>query len=136
MIDADHFKQVNDTYGHAGGDAVLRSLASACQSLVRSVDILGRLGGEEFAILIPTIDEQGAAIVAERLRQEVSRLRVDVDGREVAFTISVGHATMGGPINRTHKLLKAADEALYRAKQGGRNRVVAYAPEGPAALRA
>ncbi|HEV2558589.1 MAG TPA: sensor domain-containing diguanylate cyclase [Microvirga sp.] len=128
MIDADHFKKINDAYGHHAGDAVLKALAATCKSMLRSVDILGRLGGEEFAILLPTIDIEGALIVAERLRREVANSVVEVDGVEIRYTVSVGCATMGGRVTNTSRLLQAADEALYSVKRGTRNAVAAYSP--------
>lgn len=128
MIDADHFKSINDEHGHHAGDAVLRALAETCRGMLRSVDVLGRLGGEEFAILLPTLDAEGALLVAERLRQEIANSRVEVDGKVLRYTVSIGCATMGGRVSNTSRLLQAADEALYQAKRSGRNAVAAYAP--------
>ncbi|HYF55217.1 MAG TPA: diguanylate cyclase [Salinarimonas sp.] len=123
MIDADHFKRINDTYGHATGDAVLKALAQACGDTLRSTDILGRLGGEEFGVLLPGLDIEGARTVAERLREAAEGLRVPVEGGVVAFTVSVGCATMDNATGSVAALLQAADRALYAAKRGGRNQV-------------
>lgn len=129
MIDIDHFKAVNDRHGHAGGDEVLKVMAQAIQALVRSIDIFGRLGGEEFAILLPTVDLEGARIVAERLRREAAQLGLRHEGVEIPITVSIGCAMLasheGGSVQT---LLRAADEALYRAKREGRDRVVASLP--------
>jgi diguanylate cyclase (GGDEF)-like protein/PAS domain S-box-containing protein len=130
MLDADHFKRVNDTHGHAAGDRVLKALAACCQDILRSTDVIGRLGGEEFGILLPGLDLEGAHDVGERVRRAVERMRVPVEGGEIAFTVSVGCATMGGGIDKVSTLLQAADRALYGAKRGGRNQVVS-APRAP-----
>ncbi len=126
MLDADHFKHINDTFGHAAGDAVLKALAEACQEELRTIDTLARLGGEEFVVLLPATDIRGAEAMAERLRAKVHDLLVRSDGHSIAFTISIGCAEMGGEINDASKLLRAADEALYEAKQLGRNRTSRY----------
>ena len=124
MLDVDHFKDINDTYGHDVGDAVLRELASVCRKGLREVDVIGRLGGEEFAVLLPETDEPGAVLVAERMRQAVSRIMVESDKGPVHLTISLGVAQACGDGN-VEQLLKRADKALYRAKSQGRNQVVA-----------
>ena len=127
MIDIDHFKSVNDTRGHAGGDEVLRGLAASLRASLRSIDVFGRMGGEEFAILLPSIDLPGAQLVAERLRRDAAGLRPTFEGRAIPITISIGCAAMGEGAKTIDALLKAADEALYRAKGAGRNRVVLQA---------
>jgi diguanylate cyclase (GGDEF)-like protein len=126
MLDADHFKRINDTFGHAAGDAVLKALAEACQGELRTTDTLARLGGEEFAVLLPATEIRGAEAMAERLRAKVHDLVVRSDGHSIAFTISIGCAEMDGDIDQASKLLRAADEALYEAKQLGRNRTSRY----------
>ncbi len=132
MIDADHFKRVNDTHGHAAGDAVLKMLAATAQTVLRATDVVGRLGGEEFGILLPGLDLDSAELVGERLRSAVERMRVRGDGYEIACTISVGCAAMGDGVASVGALLQAADRALYAAKRGGRNRVArAAAAEQP-----
>jgi diguanylate cyclase (GGDEF)-like protein len=125
LIDADHFKRVNDTWGHAAGDAALRALAGHLQRSVRSEDMIARFGGEEFAVLARETSATGALAVAERIRKSVERTPVQLEaGNTVSLTVSVGVVHMGG--NRAylsaHALLEAADEALYRAKEAGRNR--------------
>jgi diguanylate cyclase (GGDEF)-like protein/PAS domain S-box-containing protein len=124
MIDIDHFKRINDTYGHAAGDEVLRQVAVSLQTGLRSIDVIGRLGGEEFAILLPSIDLEGAEMVAERLRRTVAGLSPVSDGTAIPVTISLGVAQIDGDAREFDALLKAADAALYGAKQGGRNKVV------------
>lgn len=124
MIDIDHFKQVNDRYGHAGGDQILRELAVLFRRGLRSIDVAGRLGGEEFAILLPAIDLGGARAVAELLRSSAQALKPIVDGIAVPFTISIGCAELDTSIGSIDQLLRRADKALYEAKRNGRNRVV------------
>ncbi|WP_230523008.1 sensor domain-containing diguanylate cyclase [Janthinobacterium sp. EB271-G4-7A] len=124
MLDIDHFKRVNDEYGHAVGDAVLRHLgALMCQAL-RKVDVPGRVGGEEFAILLPGTDLSAAAVFAERLRRRVAESSLTIDGGIViTVTVSIGMAAMAGTDADCDAVLARADEALYRAKRGGRNRI-------------
>lgn len=124
MLDIDHFKRVNDEYGHAVGDAVLRHLgALMCQAL-RKVDVPGRVGGEEFAILLPGTDLAAAAVFAERLRRRVAESALTTDGGIViTVTVSIGMAAMAGTDADCDAVLARADEALYRAKRGGRNRI-------------
>jgi two-component system cell cycle response regulator len=126
LIDIDHFKKVNDTYGHPGGDAALRALAEKLQKTVRTEDIVARYGGEEFAVVARGIESVGAMLLAERVRQTAEKIRVVHDGKTIAFTISVGAATMTRErvFDAIPALLKAADDALYRAKAEGRNRSV------------
>ncbi|KAB7623412.1 diguanylate cyclase [Alkalilimnicola sp. S0819] len=134
MIDYDHFKRVNDSHGHAAGDAVLRELAQLMRATCRSGDLPGRLGGEEFVAVLPHASAEGALVLAERLREAVERKTVVHNGAEIRATVSIGVATLQ-PGMDFEDLLALADEALYRAKAGGRNRVVhgAAAPEPPAA---
>jgi diguanylate cyclase (GGDEF)-like protein len=123
MMDIDHFKRVNDTHGHGVGDLVIKMLAEQATKSLRSIDILARYGGEEFVVTLPDTDADVASRVAERLRAALERAVVRTDaGIEVKFTISVGVATFttGVPLQRA---MEAADQALYRAKQAGRNRV-------------
>lgn len=124
MVDADHFKQVNDTHGHAAGDAVLRSLAETGRKLLRDADHMGRLGGEEFALLLPETDLAQAVVVAERLRKAVGEMRVALpEGGEAQLTVSVGVAALGPDTENLDELMRRADAALYAAKDKGRNRV-------------
>jgi diguanylate cyclase (GGDEF)-like protein len=124
-LDVDHFKRVNDTHGHAGGDAVLRAVAQTVASTIREVDKAFRVGGEEFAVLLAGTDVAGAMVVAERLRVAIAAAPVEVDdGQRVTVTASIGVALADGT-KPSDALLRAADLALYAAKNGGRNRVVA-----------
>jgi len=124
MLDVDHFKVVNDTYGHSTGDQVLNNVATLCSSNIRKVDILGRYGGDEFSLLLPETDTFTANSVAERLRTIVAESGVTVDDSLVKVTISLGVTRATSEIENLEALLQRADKALYIAKQGGRNRVV------------
>ncbi|MFT8246240.1 diguanylate cyclase [Roseomonas sp. BN140053] len=126
MFDADHFKRINDSCGHAAGDAVLRELARRCRDGLRAVDTLARYGGEEFVVLLPGMGEAEAAEVAEHLRCTVAERPVEHAGTAVPVTLSLGCASMGPGIAGMDDLLNAADAAMYRAKQDGRNRVVLH----------
>jgi diguanylate cyclase (GGDEF)-like protein len=133
MMDVDHFKRINDTYGHPVGDQVIKTLAETATKGLRPTDILARYGGEEFVVTLPETDGDVACAVAERLRTALERLAVTTDdGKAVRFTISVGVATFatGVPIATA---VERADQALYRAKQAGRNRVETSALLEPAA---
>lgn len=130
IIDVDHFKQFNDSYGHAVGDAVLQRLAEVLQGQLRGADLIGRMGGEEFAALLPDTGLQPARLVAERLREAVDALEVHSVGVVVRIQISIGlamlneHATQGDEPNELLAgLMREADLAMYAAKRGGRNRV-------------
>ena len=124
MLDIDHFKQFNDGYGHQAGDLVLKSLAMTFQEVLRNVDIIGRLGGEEFAAVLPETGIEKATEVAERLRQIISSGEVVLtDGTLIKFTVSIGIAALIDKSSNIDMLLNEADKALYRAKHAGRNRV-------------
>ena len=123
MIDIDHFKRINDNYGHDAGDRVLQSFAVIGRNQIRDVDIFGRLGGEEFAILLPDTDFSSAGEVAERLRREVENTRVSVEHDTAKITISIGVSTVSGSIQDLDSLMISADKALYKAKWEGRNKV-------------
>ncbi len=134
--DIDHFKNVNDTHGHAAGDSALRQIGAAFASTVRKEDVLCRIGGEEFAILTPDAVLGGAAILAERLRAVVERTRITHNGSVIQLTCSFGVAQSGGEGQAIDaSLVDQADDALYQAKHLGRNRVVA-APGGTSDKRA
>ena len=126
MFDIDHFKLVNDGMGHLAGDAVLRQLAAAIMPNVRREDTLARVGGEEFALLIPEIELAAAAAVAEKLRGIIERSSFRFEEKPIAITLSFGVAALRleGPPMTAAELYQAADEQLYRAKNGGRNRVM------------
>lgn len=127
MVDIDHFKRVNDHYGHLAGDHVLRHIVGVLRQRLRASDVLGRYGGEEFMLLLPDTDLHGAAQLAEQLRQAVQAAPCEWQGQRIAFTVSIGVAasadTPADPSRTSEALLQAADQALYRAKDDGRNRV-------------
>jgi diguanylate cyclase (GGDEF)-like protein len=121
MIDIDHFKQVNDTYGHAYGDIVLRSITQAIREQIRSRDYAVRYGGEEFVVLLPGLSAREALIVAERLRIRISQTVIEKERR--LPTVSIGiYAAVPGPLDILHEFIRRADLALYTAKEAGRNR--------------
>jgi len=122
MLDIDHFKRINDTYGHPVGDEVIRAVAARLRAAARDSDILGRYGGEEFALVTP--DTGGsAAMLAERLREVITAEPVRTAAGLLAVTISAGVAGVTAAEGDLGQLLALADAALYEAKQGGRNRV-------------
>jgi diguanylate cyclase (GGDEF)-like protein len=125
MIDIDHFKKINDTYGHQCGDSVLKKLADILKDKSRSINIVGRYGGEEFIIIGPISDDKTAYYMAERLRTLVENtdFSCDESGKIFKVTISAGVAVWNGSIKSGRELLKLADEALYLAKRSGRNQV-------------
>jgi diguanylate cyclase (GGDEF)-like protein len=124
MLDTDLFKQVNDRHGHKAGDLVLIKLAEVCRATLRGVDIIGRVGGEEFAILLPETGGIAAADVAERLRRVLAEARVPLEsGPPVQFTVSIGVSTLSAADDNLDVLLSRADKALYEAKESGRNKV-------------
>jgi diguanylate cyclase (GGDEF)-like protein len=114
---------VNDTFGHDIGDDALIVLAEIGKNILRKVDIFGRIGGEEFAALLPETDLNGAVSVAERLRQAIEASCLQTDKGTIHFSISIGVAQAAEKLNNMGDLLKATDRALYRAKENGRNRV-------------
>jgi len=123
MLDVDHFKQINDTFGHAIGDSVLLSLAQILRSMAREVDVVGRIGGEEFAIILPETSISNAATFAERLRTFIANTNVNSAKGEIKVTASFGIASNANCDMSLDNLISKADEALYRAKQLGRNRI-------------
>ena len=123
MLDIDHFKTVNDEYGHATGDAVLRHMAGLMRAGQRKIDTLGRVGGEEFAVLLPGATLEAAAVYAERLRQTVADTPLVTDGKGIAITVSIGIASIRPLDPSADAALIRADKALYQAKEAGRNRV-------------
>ncbi|MEM9188288.1 MAG: GGDEF domain-containing protein [Myxococcota bacterium] len=124
LFDLDHFKQTNDTFGHAAGDYVLATVAKLVSGVVRQEDCFARVGGEEFAILCRGITKAQTFIVAERLRTSIAEYAFEYDGRPLLVTVSVGVAGAPAPsIESTQDLFQAADKALYRSKSNGRNQV-------------
>jgi len=126
MIDIDNFKAINDHHGHPAGDDVLRALADRLSASMRAGDVCGRLGGEEFAVVLPDEDRDGAAASAERLRAAVETLGVEAESarERIGFTVSIGVSTLPQDGYTLDELLRQADERLYRAKEAGRNKVV------------
>jgi diguanylate cyclase (GGDEF)-like protein len=123
LIDLDHFKSINDRFGHAIGDRVLELFAETAQKNLRASDLLGRLGGEEFAAVLYDAPEAQAMEMAERLRTSFEQITLNVEGHEVAATMSVGLVHCQAPMLDVPSLLAQADQALYFAKERGRNRV-------------
>jgi diguanylate cyclase (GGDEF)-like protein len=131
MIDVDRFKEVNDTHGHAVGDLVLQSVAATCRLELRAGDYLGRIGGEEFAVILPETGIDEAVQVAERLRKAVAGAPAAGPAGDVGVTVSIGVATLVRP-HDLGTLMANADAALSAAKKGGRNRTICHRPGGPA----
>lgn len=128
MLDIDHFKQINDRHGHKVGDEVLKALTSLCSTSLRDIDLFGRLGGEEFAVLLPQTELRTAVEVAERLRHDIANAHVPMDGKQdVQFQVSIGVSSLSSSEDTIDVLLNKADKALYEAKNTGRNRVCAFA---------
>jgi len=126
MIDADLFKAINDTYGHAAGDQALRALTDCCRQASRKSDVLGRLGGEEFAITCPDADINGAFALAERIRQSCEEGVIQVNNdKTISFTVSIGVTMITDTDENFDQILQRADNMLYQAKSLGRNRTVA-----------
>jgi diguanylate cyclase (GGDEF)-like protein/PAS domain S-box-containing protein len=122
MLDIDHFKKVNDTYGHSVGDQVLIDFCDTCMKEFRESDFMGRLGGEEFAVAIVECDLEGAAILAERIREAVASHTVVIGNEEIRFTVSIGITRMWQDCD-LNSMIESADNALYKAKNNGRNQV-------------
>lgn len=128
IFDLDHFKLINDRYGHPVGDSVLKAFADALRASIRKHDVVGRYGGEEFALLTPQTGKETAVRVAERVRRELEARGVSVDGKRIEMTVSAGIASHGIDGQDWDALLTAADDALYEAKNAGRNRICAARP--------
>ena len=124
MFDIDHFKKVNDTYGHLAGDYVLKQLAAVIKSRIRREDIMARYGGEEFTIILPEIDGYNALQFAEKIRRLTEKSIFRFEDTEMPITISIGVAALTAEMTESNDLVKVADERLYEAKHKGRNRVV------------
>jgi diguanylate cyclase (GGDEF)-like protein len=124
ILDLDFFKQINDGYGHVAGDEALRAFAAAAARCLREVDAIGRIGGEEFAVLLPDTPTDQAQTVAERIRSAVSRIAIETEYGTVRFTVSVGVTQSDPADDSIDTLLARTDAALYNAKAAGRNRVI------------
>lgn len=136
ILDIDHFKRINDTCGHAIGDRALRVFADTCQRVIRDADLIGRLGGEEFIVLMPETPQQAAVDAAERLRAEIAAIKLLPDREDCpTSTVSIGVATTQFGDEPLNSLMMRADDQLYRAKETGRNRVCAETAPVGAALR-
>jgi diguanylate cyclase (GGDEF)-like protein len=129
LIDVDHFKSINDRYGHGVGDVVLQRVVSICKSELRASDYIGRIGGEEFAVIFPETALMPAFDVAERLRKAIEAAIIEVSGQKIRVTASIGVAEGSGAGRTTDLLLQHADVAMYEAKLAGRNRVIRYAKD-------
>lgn len=125
ILDIDFFKKVNDTYGHMAGDYVLKTIATICQSAVRDIDTVARIGGEEFAILLPSTAINGAMQTAERIRKETEAFSFQYEDTRFRVTVSMGLAELTDESWSITEFMKAADEMLYKAKNAGRNRCIA-----------
>jgi diguanylate cyclase (GGDEF)-like protein len=131
LMDLDHFKSINDRFGHAIGDRVLQVFAQTASANIRPADLIGRLGGEEFAVLLCNAGRERALVTAERIRSSFAEVAIEVDGRPVAATVSIGMVMGEGKAIDVPGLLVLADQALYRAKERGRNRVEVAGAERP-----
>ncbi|MEJ2411863.1 MAG: GGDEF domain-containing protein [Anaerolineales bacterium] len=128
MLDIDHFKKVNDTYGHAAGDKVLIEVVNTCLNNIREVDVLARYGGEEFIIMLPKTNKWQAGATAERLRETIANLEIRVDSGTIQVSASYGISDLNGEDEEQtlERCLKQADKALYQSKEAGRNRVTIW----------
>ena len=126
MFDIDHFKQLNDTYGHQAGDQVIRQVAEVTRQLVRDTDYAGRYGGEEFVVLLPDTPMEGAVLFAERLRKAIAQLKIVHHQQQMSCSVSLGVACMRTDMSHYSMLIEDADKALYQSKASGRNRVTLH----------
>jgi len=129
MCDIDHFKRINDTYGHAAGDEVIQAIAEAVRSNLRSTDIAGRYGGEEYAVLLVDTSIESAVVMAERLRKTVETITVSYNSHQIKVTLSLGLAEFQKSMTGHRQWIEASDKALYQSKANGRNQVTCYQPE-------
>jgi len=135
MLDLDHFKRINDTYGHDAGDAVLKSVAQVIDANIRASDLACRFGGEEMALILPECDMAPAIVRAEAIRHAIAALTLQHSGRMPGtITASFGIATFPQQAGGSAELIQAADKALYQAKNGGRNRVLPQSAESSLSL--
>lgn len=127
VVDIDHFKQINDRYGHDVGDIVIRFVASQLKEKTRSADVVARMGGEEFAVLLPRADINASFHVAEHLKTVIADASIPIDGgNTLSVTVSIGVSEVDSDDGKIDQALKRADDALYQAKNSGRGRVVKY----------
>jgi diguanylate cyclase (GGDEF)-like protein len=124
MLDIDHFKSINDSHGHAAGDTAIQKVVGVLKQLLRGEDLVGRLGGEEFGVLLPETDSERAVIVAERIREQIAALHIVNGESRIAVSVSIGLTEYQHSDTGIDALLLRADRALYSAKHGGRNRSV------------
>lgn len=124
IMDIDHFKSINDTYGHDVGDIAIINVAKTTKNCVRNEDIFGRFGGEEFVAFLPSTNLEGALVLAERIRESISKDKLTIDGNNIIITVSIGVAIYRKTDANIDAMLKRADQALFKAKNLGRNRVV------------
>ncbi|MFE8069552.1 diguanylate cyclase [Marinobacteraceae bacterium S3BR75-40.1] len=129
MFDIDHFKKVNDTYGHQAGDEVIRKTADILRQNLRQTDLAGRYGGEEFAVILPETDARGAQIFCERVRQSIEECVVDTRAGDITYTISMGISALDNEVKDYNEWLEQSDQALYQAKENGRNQVRIFGAE-------
>jgi diguanylate cyclase (GGDEF)-like protein len=129
MFDIDHFKKVNDTYGHQAGDEVIRVTSEMLRKALRKTDVAGRYGGEEFGVILVDTKIDGAVIFANRLRENIEALTVKAEQHEIRYTISLGVAEFNPSMTDHKKWIESADQALYEAKHLGRNRAIPYRPK-------
>jgi diguanylate cyclase (GGDEF) domain len=126
MFDIDHFKRVNDSYGHPAGDEVIRQTADALRDNQRETDVSGRYGGEEFTIILPNTDAEGAKIMCERLRKSIESLTIQYEEHTIHYTVSLGIAVLNPSVSSADEWLEQTDKGLYQAKDGGRNQTVIF----------
>jgi diguanylate cyclase (GGDEF)-like protein len=126
LLDLDRFKKINDSFGHHSGDRVLEGIASLISRSIRQIDLFGRYGGEEFVVLLPDTSSAEALETAERLRLLVSELNIETERGVLTVTVSLGVATLTPDVPSLANFIDQADQAMYAAKQAGRNRVAAY----------
>lgn len=126
MFDIDFFKKVNDSYGHLAGDVVIKHTATTAKNILRQSDSIGRYGGEEFGIILPETDAEGARVICERIRENIEGSVVKTTVAPIRYTVSVGISQLSDTAKSYIEWMQQADEALYAAKKGGRNRVVVF----------
>ena len=126
LLDFDHLKHINDTFGHLAGDDALKTFADICRKNIREVDLLARFGGDEFVVLLPEADQDQARQIAERMRQELAQSPFEIGAKRILLTVSMGIASLLGDRDTVETLMHRADQALYAAKESGRNCIVVW----------